>query len=271
MLAPAHISHDSDSERPTKVESRKHSFYIHFPKDRNCEVCLRAKMNEWHGLLAEDALAKLLFEQNSFGDLITADHKVLNEEGENNHRHAVVVQDLATQRIQSYPCKTKTSQDTEKSLRKFLEPPHKPKVFFSDNSLEYGKSCEDLSWDHRTSTPHRSETNGIAEKGRKTSERRYFSNVATIKIGWKVVGWFYGMLLLSAKCPRPLGKQENPYERRFGEPIKGPIISFGAVVEYYPISTRDQSRLHQIGKKVLPGIFLGYGLIAGRIWKGDVR
>ena len=50
-----------------------------------------------------------------FGDLVTADHKALNEVGDsrNNHRYAVVVQDLATQWIQSYPCKTKTSQETE--------------------------------------------------------------------------------------------------------------------------------------------------------------
>ena len=33
-------------------------------------------------------------------------------------------------------------------------------------------------------------------------------------------------------------------KRRFGEPFKGPIIPFGAMVEYPPISTRDQSRLH---------------------------
>ena len=30
--APAHISHDSDAERPTKVASRKHSIYTHFSK-----------------------------------------------------------------------------------------------------------------------------------------------------------------------------------------------------------------------------------------------
>ena len=43
------------------------------------------------------------------------------------------------------------------------------------------------------------------------------------------------------------------------------------MVKYYPISARDQSRLHQVGKKVLPGVFLGYALIAGGgIWKGDV-
>ena len=66
---------------------------------------------------------------------MTADHKVLNEEGEsrNNHRYAVVVPDLATQQIQSHPCKTKNSQETEKILRKFLEPSQKPKVIKTDN------------------------------------------------------------------------------------------------------------------------------------------
>ena len=43
VLAPAHSSQDSGSERPPKVvsKSRKRSIYTHFPKDRNCEVCLR--------------------------------------------------------------------------------------------------------------------------------------------------------------------------------------------------------------------------------------
>ena len=93
-----------------------------------------------------------------FGDVISADHKVLNEgcESRDNHLYAVVVQDLATQWIQAYPCKTKTSQETQKSLQKFLEPDRKPKVIYTDNSVEFGKACEDLSWNHCTSTPHRS-------------------------------------------------------------------------------------------------------------------
>ena len=51
-------------------------------------------------------------------------------------------------------------------------------------------------------------------------------------------------------------------ERRFGEPFDGPVSPFGAMVEYHPISSRDQPRLHQIGEKVLLGIFLGHVLIA---------
>ena len=58
----------------------------------------------------------------------------------------------------------KTSQETQRSLQKFLEPDRKLKVIYTDNPLEFGKACEDLSWNHCTSTPHRSETNGIAER-----------------------------------------------------------------------------------------------------------
>ena len=127
----------------------------------------------------------------SFGDLITADHKVLSEscESRNNHRYAVVVQDLATRGIQSYPCKTKTSQETQRSLQKFLEPTRKPKVIYTDNSLEFGKACEDLSWNHCTSTPHQpKKTNGIAERAvRKIKLKKellqYCWNLVWMKIG----------------------------------------------------------------------------------------
>ena len=57
---------------------------------------------------------------------------------------------------------------------------------------------------------------------------------------------------------------------RFGEPFKGPIIPCGAMVEDHPNSARDLSKKNfTFGKSVLR-IFLGYELIAGRIWKGDV-
>ena len=55
-----------------------------------------------------------------------------------------------------------------------------------------------------------------------------------------------------------------------GNHLKDQIIPFGSLVEYHPITAKDQSRIHQFGMKVLPGLFLGYALYAGGIWKGDV-
>ena len=117
-----------------------------------------------------------------FGDLITADHKVLSEscESRNNHRYAIVVQDLATQWIQAYPCKTNTSQETQRSLQKFLEPERNPEVIYTDNSLEFGNACEDLFCNHCTSTLHRSETNGTAERAVRQSKRRYLCRIVAI-------------------------------------------------------------------------------------------
>ena len=46
-----------------------------------------------------------------------------------------------------------------------------------------------------------------------------------------------------------LSDGKTPYERRFGQPFKGPIIPFGSLVEYYPITEKDQSRIHQLERK----------------------
>ena len=51
-----------------------------------------------------------------------------------------------------------------------------------------------------------------------------------------------------------LSDGKTPCERRFGQPFKGPIIPFGSLVEYHTVTAKDQSRIHQFGKKVLPGL-----------------
>ena len=55
---------------------------------------------------------------------------------------------------------------------------------------------------HCTSTHHRSETNGIVER----AVRRI-----KIRLRRKMVGWLYGMLLLSSKCSRPPGRLRNSF------------------------------------------------------------
>ena len=117
----ASSSHELSLE-PTPTSSwdlGKHSVYTHFPKDRNCEICQRTKITR---APCRRRIGRVVPRAEIFGDLITADHKVLSEgcESRNNHRYAVVVQDLATQWIQSCPCKTKTSQETHKELENVL-------------------------------------------------------------------------------------------------------------------------------------------------------
>ena len=120
----ASSSHEASLEpiEMRREDLGKHNVHTHFPKDRNCEICKRTKITR---APCRRRKGEAVPRADNFGDLITADHKVLSDncESRNNHRYAVVVQDLATQWIQAYPCKNKTSQETQRSLQKFLEAP----------------------------------------------------------------------------------------------------------------------------------------------------
>ena len=121
-------------------------------------------------------------------------------------------------------------------------------------------------------TPHRSETHGIAERAVAVRRVKEGTSAVLLQSGLNDSWWadsmeWYTYLRNVTDLPAD-GK--TPYEIRFGQPFKGPIIPFGSLVEYHPITAKDQSRIHQFGKKVLPGLFLGYALYAGGIWKGDV-
>ena len=152
--APASTSGESDSELLRKVVFAKHSIFSHLPKDGNCEVCKRTNIT---GPPCKRRIGNSLPRAENCGDSITAYHKVLSEECcytswlLNGHNHTRVKPN-------------KSLQETEKSLRKFLEPSDKPKVIHTDTSLEFGKACEESSRNHCASTPHRSETNGIDER-----------------------------------------------------------------------------------------------------------
>ena len=76
-----------------------------------------------------------------------------DEKSRLHRRYAAVVQDLASQWMQSHPCENKTAHETMRSLHRFLLPESKPGVLYTDNSLsEFKKACKDLAWNHDKST-----------------------------------------------------------------------------------------------------------------------
>ena len=114
--APASSSRESASEPLRKVVLITHSVYTHFPKDINCDIC---KMTKITRAPCRKRTGPAVPRAENFGDLITADHNVLSKgcESRNNHRYAIVVQDLATQWIQSYPCKQKLHRKQKRAYK----------------------------------------------------------------------------------------------------------------------------------------------------------
>ena len=64
----------------------------------------------------------------------------------------------------------------------------------------------------------------------------------------------------NGQCGAPRGQAQAADAKR--DQVLAPL--------HHPISGKNRSRLHQIGPKVLPGIFLGCALHAVKIWKGDI-
>ena len=246
-------SHASSSHEPSlqptptrSVDLGKHSVYTHFIKT---DIARFARGTKLQGPRAEDAL-------------ITADHKVLSEGCESRNTHSSICNRgarLGHPRDPVISVKTKNFSGNKRVCKSSW----KPKVINTDNSLEFGKACEDLSWNHCTSTPHRSETNGIAERAvRRVKEG---ASAVLLQSGLDENWWADSMECYTylRNVTDLLSDGKTTYERRFGKPFKGPIIPFGSLVEYYHISAKDQSRIHQFGKNFLPRLFLGYALYAG--------
>ena len=207
----------------------------------------------------------------NFEDLITADQNVLSEgcESRHSHRYAVGVEDLATLWLQSYPCKTETSQETQKSLMKFLEPTRKPKVIYL-LTIPWILATPVKNYPGIIVHQHRSETNGIAERavrGVKEGTSAVLLQSGLVKESWADSMECFCHL---RDIQDLLSDGKTPYEGRFGKPFNGQVILFGEMVEHHSVSTKDLSRLHQFGPKVLPVIILGYVLSVGGLWKRDI-
>ena len=80
----ASSSHEASLEPITKrrEDLGKHNVHTHFPKDRNCEICKRTKITR---APCRRRKGEAVPRADNFGDLITADHKVLSDNCESRN------------------------------------------------------------------------------------------------------------------------------------------------------------------------------------------
>ena len=264
---------DKVAKRTSLCKPGDHNLFTHFPKDPNCEVCQSCKSTRAHCKSSKAPDAENLPTPLEFADALTADHAILNEEDKSRteDRNVCVILDRYTQWMQAYAAPTKSSYDNKKAFQRFLGPQTKPKHVYTDNSEEFKLSMTELEFSHDTSTPHRPQTNGIAERAvRRVKEG---TSCALHQSGLTDKWWVSAM-----KCycflhciVTQMFHGKTAYKQRFKKEFAGPIIPYGAAVEYLPITKKDKAKCHKLGGKLLKGIFLGYVQHAGGGWTGDLR
>ena len=113
----------------------------------------------------------------------------------NNQRYAFVMQDLATQWIQS--------MQKQKLHKKRRAPKKIQRSYTQTIHWFWATACEAYQWNHCTST-HLigAEISGIVEGAARRVKKGTYIPFTAIRTWWKGVGRIYGMFLLLMQCPR---------------------------------------------------------------------
>ena len=172
-------------------------------------MCQRTKLQGHRAV----AMAEPVPRAEHFGDLITADHKVLcgNCESRNNHRYAIVMQELATQwtnRIRH-----------NRLLKKHSEACEAWSPFLWNSAKSVKIFPEIVVREHHTD---QKQMGLLKEQCAEWKKVRLCCFVA-IRSEWKLVGRFHGVLHLSAKRQRSLLR---PMKNILGNHVKDRSFHF---------------------------------------------
>ena len=225
----ANSSHEPSLEPMRSVDLGKHRFYTHFPKDRNCEICQRTKITR---APCRRRIGGVEPRAENCGDLITVDYKVLSRDCE----FETIID------LQSW-CKTWLPNGSSRILAKQkLLRKHKGACKSSWSRIGSLKSFTlTIPWNlarpvkifpgiivrqHHTGRKH-----GIAERAvRRVKEG---TSAVLLQGGLDEKWWADSMECYTylRNVTDLFSDGKTPYERRFGQPFKGPIIPFGSLVE----------------------------------------
>jgi len=187
-------------------------------------------------------------------------------EGFTGDLDALVIYDRGTKFIDCYPLRSKSSDDAYTAFQDFRGTKYLDLVYV-DNSLELKKAVEDLGFPRRTSQPGVPQSNGVVENKVKLC-------VAGAKTLMECAGlpacfWPYAVRAWTFGRNTDIVEGDSPWNRRHGQGnFKGPRIPFGAQVIFRQSPTVKE-RKHKFEPDGKPGVFLGYVVQPGGLWKGE--
>ena len=230
---------------------------------RRTEIAKSAERPKVQGLFAENALADTHTSSRKFGALTTTDREVPNEEcgSRNNHKYAVIVQDLATQWLLAYPCENKKLHRKRKN---FISRRQAESLFTQTIHWSLAIAC--------ASTPHRSGTNGIAERAVRSVKEG--TSAILLQSGLDETRWAGSMecYCFQRNVQDLLYDGQTQNKRRFGEPRSRPIILVGSMVLNFIRFLRktNQDSTTSFFKEGCAQHFSRLCILRGRVWKGDI-
>ena len=248
-------------------------YLTHTPKDSRCPICMkcRAQRKQCRRIKTSVREEAGIAPPKKFGDIITGDHIIIADDeaaGRHHEKSSLAVLDRGTGGIGNFPTQKHTKEATKKALQKFVGPTDKVALFYTDGAGELGTAADELGWRHDASTPHRPQTNGVAERNvrRIIEGTRTALHASALSHCWwpEASQCFCNLYNFTTKVRDDC----TPYELRHGVSFQGLLIPFGALVSFYPAGPR-QKQMAKFEPRQVDGIFIGYHMQSGGKWSGD--
>ena len=133
----------------------------HFPKNPYCDAHERARLRRKANRRRKEPREV----KKEFGLCVTMDHVYAHTktiEGIDGSSDMLVIYDIGTEKIDAYPAKSKSAEDTHEAIWDFRGTTYLQQVY-SDNSNNIKTAVRQFGFRRRTSTPCIPQTNSLAE------------------------------------------------------------------------------------------------------------
>jgi hypothetical protein len=177
-------------------------------------------------------------------------------EGIDGSMDMLVIYDLATEKIDAFPAKSKNADETHTALQNFRGTTYVD-VVYSDNSREIKQAVRWLGFAHRTSIPGIPANNAIAESRVKIVV--YGTRTALVNAGLPAAFWPYAARHFCLGLTIRDRGGASAYEKQLGEPFPGMRIPFECKVFFKP-SPLSKSQPRKFEGQAVPGLFFGHKL-----------
>ena len=235
----------------------------HKPALDGCEACLRGKLRE-----AKHYRGAFKRETRKWGDLVTCDHLVSRSEevGQSVQKHsdALVVVDVHTRLKHCYPLQSKSAEETLKALRHFKGARH-IELLYADNSREITEAANGLGVALDTAQPGVPQTNAIAE--RTNGDVLAMTRTAMVAGGFPACYWSWAAQCVCFNDNARCVNGTSAYYETHKQHAKAALFPFGCGVWFKPSPTA--AALPKWDGRASWGVFAGYKLHHGYLWKGE--
>ena len=243
-IALEYVSDTSDEEQESKPTPRltleqqaklEGHLLTHKPYNAACNICIAAKARRRQHRRRLQPVHRSL---TKFGQIVTCDHIDLASWWQHSHKGhmcALIMYDLSTGFLGSYPSYTKTGSETWENVKRF-QGSAQTSYIYSDGSAEIDAACKHAGIVHDCSQAGDPQNNAVAERQVQESVQGTTCNL--LQAGLPHQFWPWAMRYHAAAANFTKDKRgTSPWQRKFDEDFEAKIIPFGARILFIPNKT----------------------------------